>query len=300
MPGPGFGVISPRKVGVIFGGGRLNGIGACTAFKLAPRYDLVINCRKNEDQARQVAQRCEQFGAKAHVFMGDISQSSTCKEMASFVKHEFGRVDSLVNCAGITKSAAYDKLDQLTPEDFDNIFRVNVTSNYLLAQEFKDLLTQTHELIDENGEKTDTSFTLVTSAAGITGQGSSMAYAASKAAQINLMQGLAKSFAPFSRVNAVAPSFVNSSWWDEAFAGKEDKYNALLQSMQRNNILNKVLKPVDVASLIVSIIDNPAITGEVYRIDAGAHIGSAKPQPTKSVTEQAEQSSGADNTLNRK
>lgn len=118
----------------------------------------------------------------------------------------------------------------------------------------------------------------VSSAAGISGKGSSIAYAAAKGGENTLTIALAQALSPEIRVNAVCPSFIDSSWWEEAYFEKEDKYKALIQCMQDSNLLKRVLKPQDVAQTIMTIINNPVMTGELIRLDAGTHIGKANPR----------------------
>jgi 3-oxoacyl-[acyl-carrier protein] reductase len=253
-----------NSVAVITGAGRINGIGASTAKLLAERgCNLVINTLKNKEQAESILLGCRQHGVQAELFVGDVSSQKVCEELAEFVKTKFGRADIIVHCVGVTKSASYEKLNQLNAEDFSRLFSVNATSIYLVATAFQDLLKASGNGVMVN----------VTSSAGISGKGSSIAYAASKGAANTLTLALAQALSPEVRVNAVCPSFVDSSWWEESFKGKEDKYSALLGTMKDNNLLFKVLKPENVASLILAIIQNPGMTGELIRLDAGAHIG---------------------------
>src|SRR3989339_887329 len=253
-----------NAVAVLTGAGRINSVGAATARLLARQgCHLVINCLKNESQARSVAAECKEEGVDAEVFLGDVSKKQVCDDLASFVKKKWGRADILVNCLGVTKSASYEKLDQLNEEDFAKLFAVNVTAPYLVTQAFQDLLRASGDAAIVN----------VSSAAGISGKGSSIAYAAAKGAENTLTLALAQALSPEVRVNAVCPSFIDSSWWEESFAGKEDKYQALVKSTREANLLQRVLTPDDVAQTIFSIVQNRVMTGELIRLDAGAHIG---------------------------
>ncbi len=254
------------SVAVLTGSGRVHGIGAATARMLADQgCHVLINTLKSQEEADLVAFECRQKGVEAEVFMGDVSHPEICHSMAEWVKNKWGRADILVNCLGATKSASYEKLNQLTSEDFGKLFSVNATSIYLMAQAFQDLLKASGNGVMIN----------ITSAAGITGKGSSIAYAAAKGAANTLTLALAQALSPEVRVNAVCPSFVDSSWWEESFAGKADKYQSLVNSIRENNLLNKVLKPMDVAQMIISMIQNPLMTGELIRMDGGAHVGKA-------------------------
>ncbi len=263
-----------NAVAILTGAGRINGVGAATARMLAKNgTNILINCVQNEQQAKQVVSDCRKEGVDAELFMGDLTSTDNCRDMAAFAKQRWGRADILVNCLGVTKSAPYEKLENLNAADFNHLFSVNVTAPFLIAQAFQNLLKASG----------DASIVNVSSAAGITGKGSSIAYAAAKGAENTLTLALAQALSPDVRVNAVCPSFIDSSWWEEAFAGKEEKYASLVNSMRAGNLLSRVLKPIDVASTILSIIQNPVMTGELIRLDAGAHIGQAPLKPDSNV-----------------
>ena len=256
-------------VAVLSGAGRKHGVGAATAKMLASRgCNVLINCLKNEDQAKSVILECKAFNVDAEYFIGDATQPETSKKMAFLAKEKWGRTDILVNCLGVTKSASYEKLEDLTHEDFAKLLAVNITAPYMMSQAFQALLRASGNGVIVN----------VSSAAGISGKGSSIAYAAAKGGENTLTLALSQAFSPEVRVNAVCPSFIDSSWWEESFEGKQDKYLALVKSIQDSTLLNRVLKPVDVALTIMSLIENPVITGELIRLDAGAHIGKANPR----------------------
>lgn len=256
-------------VAILTGSGRVNGVGAATAELLAKQgCHVLINCIKNELQAQAVVKNCSDFDVDAALFMGDISDATVCQKMANFVKNKWGRADIVVNCVGTTKGAAYERLDQLTENDFSKMFLINATAPFLVAQAFQPLLKQSGDGVIIN----------ISSAAGITGKGSSIAYAAAKGAENTLTLALSQALSPEVRVNAVCPSFIDSSWWEEAYMDKQDKYDALVNSMKESNLLNKVLKPIDVAQTILSIIHNPVMTGELIRLNAGAHVGKANPR----------------------
>lgn len=262
-------MIFKGAVAILSGAGRTNGVGAATARLLAKKgCNILINCVKNKDQALSVVEDCKKEGVDAEIFIGDASKSETCQKMADIVRKKWQRADILINSLGITKGASYEKLDQLTEEDFKIMFSVNATAPYLMCQAFQSMLRASGDAAVIN----------VSSAAGITGKGSSIAYAAAKGAENTLTLALAQALSPEVRVNAVCPSFIDSSWWEETFEGREDKYKNLVKNMQENNLLKRVLKPIDVAHTILTILKNPVITGELIRLDAGSHIGKANPR----------------------
>lgn len=253
-------------VAILSGAGRTNGVGATTAKLLAKEgCHILINCLKNNHQAQAIVETCRSLGVEAEVFIADATKKAACHQMSNLVKKKWGRADILINCLGVTKGASYEKLNELNEEDFAKLFAVNATAPYLMCQAFQDMLRNSGNGVVVN----------VSSAAGITGKGSSIAYAAAKGAENTLTLALAQALSPEVRVNAVCPSFIDSSWWEDKFDGKQDKYKMLLNSIQEGNLLKRVLRPSDVAYTILSIIQNPVMTGELIRLDAGAHIGKA-------------------------
>lgn len=262
-------MILKGAVAVLTGAGRLNGVGAATAKMLASEgCNILINCIKNKEQANEIVNVCKRFGVEAESYIGDITQKENCTNISSFVQKKWGRADILVNCVGITKNIPYEKLDMLSELDFSSILATNITAPFLMAQSLQTLLRQSG----------DGAIINVSSAAGITGKGSSIAYAAAKGGENTLTLALAQALSPEIRVNAVCPSFIDSSWWEDTYSGREDKYKNLVQSMQNSNLLRRVLTPTDVARTILSIIHNPVMTGELIRLDSGAHIGFANPR----------------------
>jgi 3-oxoacyl-[acyl-carrier protein] reductase len=255
-----------NSVAVLTGAGRSNGVGAATARALAKKgSNILLNCLKSKTQAEEVVEDCKKEGVDARLFVGDLSQARNCQELASIAQSTWGRADIIVNCLGQTKSVPYENLSALTLSDFEEIFATNTFAPFLIAQAFQQLLKQSGNGVIVN----------VSSAAGITGKGSSIPYAAAKGAENTLTLSLAQALSPEVRVNAVCPSFIDSSWWEESLPRDGEKYRALVQSMQNNNLLRRTLTPHDVAKTIVDIIENPFMTGELIRLDAGAHIGKA-------------------------
>ncbi len=252
-----------KKIALLTGTGRLNGIGAATAELLAKSgYHIIINCIKNRSQAERVVYNCKTHGVEAELVMGDISEPRVSTQIAQLIEEKYQKLDVLINCAAITKSALYKNLSALNAEDFTKTFAVNVTSIYLITQAVELLLRKS----------ADATIINLSSLAGITGRGSSIAYAASKGAVNTLTLALARALAPAIRVNAICPSFVDSSWWEEKFNRNSDEYKDLLEDMRNASLIGKVVKSIDVAQIILSVIQNPVITGELITIDAGAHL----------------------------
>ena len=111
----------------------------------------------------------------------------------------------------------------------------------------------------------------VTSVAGMTGSGSSIAYCASKAALINMTISLARALAPSIRVNAVAPGFIADDWTRR---GLGERYDAARCAHEQRAVLGKVCQPADVAAAILSLATGSSlVTGQNVVVDGGMTIG---------------------------
>ncbi|MBY0544269.1 MAG: SDR family oxidoreductase [Gammaproteobacteria bacterium] len=253
-------------VAVITGAGRLGGIGAATAERLAQQgYHLVLNCINSADEIERVAQKCRAHSVKVEVYIGDLTQESICRELAQFTLNTFGRIDVLVNALGYSKTTPTDRLDLIDAEIFEQTFKINTLAPFLVAKAFHSMLRESDQAVIVN----------ISSTSGLTGKSSSLPYSVAKGGLNTLTLVLAQAMSPEVRVNAVCPSFVDSSWYRDREPAKLD---AIRKSIAENNLLHRVLVPDDVAKVIMSIIDNPAMTGELIKIDAGAHIGKGNPR----------------------
>jgi len=140
----------------------------------------------------------------------DVSQESDVRAMVERVKQDFGRLDILVNNAGWSTRVPHDQLDHLTDEIWDRTFDTNLRGAFYAIRAAVPLLR----------EQTGSSIINVASVAGLTGMGSSVAYAASKGAMLTMTKSLARALAPQIRVNAIAPGFVRTrfaNWPAAAF-----------------------------------------------------------------------------------
>lgn len=259
-------MILKGAVAVLSGSGRLNGVGAATARLLAKEgCNVMINCIRSKEQALVIVEQCKALGVDSDLVVGDITKQAVCQHIAEQVQIRWGRADILVNCVGSTKSVPYENLAGLDASDFANIMATNITAPFLMAQALRSLLIASGDAAIVN----------VSSVSGITGRGCSMAYSAAKGGENTLTLALAQALSPEVRVNAVCPSFIASSWWDGVYDGKANEYQARVNRIKGNNLLKKILTPMDVAQTILSIINSSVMTGELIRLDSGAHIGQA-------------------------
>ena len=239
-----------KKVAIVTGG--TSGIGEATAKELARR-------------GWQVAAMAR---GKAHpeifTVQGDVAQDADCRRVAKQVLDEWGRIDALVNNAGTTKMVPHADLEGLSAEDFERIYRLNVVGPFQMTRACAAALKSQQGAIVN-----------VSSVASVLGTGSSVAYAASKAALETMSFSLARSLAPEVRVNVVAPGHTRTPWHEAArgaagAAEVEKRYSSIAP-------LRAVAEAADVADAIVWLLEGARrVTGEIIYVDGGMHIATPR------------------------
>lgn len=252
-----------RKCAVITGAG--SGIGAATSIAFARGgYDVVINYRSNRDGAEAVADQCRAEGVEAVTVVGDIASDEACLSIADAAGQRFGRIDALVNNAGVTHYAPAADLAASNASDFEQIFSVNVTGTYQMSRAATPYLKKAGI----------GSIVNVSSDSAFSGDGSSLAYASSKGAINTMTVGLARSLAPLIRVNAVCPGFVDTTWalsWHD-----EDSYKVFKENLIAAAPLKSIPIAPDIADAIFWLTDRATkMTGQCLVIDSGMHLGNA-------------------------
>ena len=247
--------------------GSASGLGAASAAILAKDgARVVVNYSSSQKEAEQTADLCRAAGGDVVVVQGDVSRDEDCKKIAAAAA-PWGKLDALINNAGITKHMAHDNLDGLSAEDFQRIYAVNTIGPYQMVRAARSLL--------EAGSKASgraSSVVNVSSVAGIVGFGSSVAYAASKGALNTMTISLARALSPSIRVNAVCPGFIDTPWFTKGRG--EDAAKAIRQTIIEKSPLGVASTANDVAELVCFLArpQSGHMTGELVRIDAGAHL----------------------------
>lgn len=247
--------------------GASSGIGAAAAKMMAARgIRVTVNYAGNTAGAEAVVAHCRAAGPGALLVQGDVSDDATCRSIVQQTLEAWGRLDVLVNNAGTTKSADQRDLDALDAEDFQRIYGVNAVGTYQMVRAAAPSLKASGE-----GSVVNTS-----SIAGITGLGSSMAYAASKAAVNTMTMSLARSLAPNVRVNAICPGFVDSEWW--AKQHDEATIERLRKSAAASTLLGRGATSGEVAEIVVFYaLQARSVTGQLIVVDNGTSINIGTP-----------------------
>ncbi len=242
--------------------GSATGIGAATAKRLAAGgCNVVINYTKSKTEAEATRAECEGLGAQAISHRADVSNDADCRAMVQAAIDAWGRLDILVNNAATTRACPHDDLEGLTGEDFKRIYAVNTIGPYQMARAVAPHLKASGQGAIVN----------VSAGAGITGKGSSIAYAASKGALNTMTISLARVLAPEIRVNVVCPSLVEGRWMLEVLG--EDGYANTVERTIAANPLNIVNSSDHVAECIVWLVESgQTMTGERFNMDGGHHL----------------------------
>jgi NAD(P)-dependent dehydrogenase (short-subunit alcohol dehydrogenase family) len=188
--------------------GSASGLGAATAAILAKGgARIVVNYSSSQKEAEQTADLCRVAGGEVVVVQGDVSRDEDCRKIVAAAA-PWGRLDALINNAGTTKHMAHGNLDGLSAEDFQRVYAVNTIGPFQMVRAARLLLEA-----GANASGRASAVVNVSSIAGISGVGSSVAYAASKGALNTMTLSLARALAPLIRVNTVCPGYIDTPWF---------------------------------------------------------------------------------------
>lgn len=240
-----------RKVALVTGGNR--GIGKEIALVLAEDgYDIALNYRRETEELENVKNEIELKGVDCLLVKGDVSIFEDCEKMVKQTIDKYGKIDCLVNNAGITKDTLFLRMKE---EDFKSVIDVNLVGTFNVTKQVVPYMTKARQGRIIN----------LASVVGVSGNAGQANYSASKAGIIGFTKSLAKELASRNiLVNAVAPGFIKTDMTD------------VLKDEQKEAILNVVpLKregsPRDVANVVKFLAGEGSsyITGQVINIDGG-------------------------------
>lgn len=230
--------------------GSTSGIGEATALRFAGLGDTVVF---NSVRSVEEGERLASATPGSSYVQADVADDADCDRLIREVLERHGRLDVLVNNAGTTKVIAHEDLQAASLDIWREIFEVNVFGTWNLSVHAMDALR------DARG-----SIVNVSSLAGVRPVGSSIPYAASKAALNHMTALLAKVVGPEVRVNAVAPGLVDTPWtkdWDVVRG-----FVSGVAPLKRSGT------PEDIADVIVSLALTPYVTGQVVVVDGGLSL----------------------------
>jgi 3-oxoacyl-[acyl-carrier protein] reductase len=239
-----------RKVALVTG--SATGVGRACAVRFATLgFAVVVNYSKSRADAHETLRLVEAAGAPALLCQANVARAAEVTEMVAATEAAFDRLDVLVNNAATTHFIPHADLDALTEQVWRDILDVNVMGAFHCTRAALPLLKAVRGNVVN-----------VTSVAGLTGQGSSIPYCASKAALNCMTQSLARAFGPEVRVNAVAPGPILTRWLD----GREAQVAKYVEQAP----LGRAATPDDVADAVVYLATGTALTtGQVLVVDGG-------------------------------
>ena len=226
--------------------GSSSGIGEEVARRLAgDGFTVVVNSRSSVEAGQAVAR-----SVGGSYLQADVGDEAAARDLVDRVLARHGRLDVLVNNAGTTQVIPHDDLAAATPEIWRHLYDVNVIAPFVLVTAAEAALCSSQGCVVN-----------VSSLAGVRPLGSSIPYAASKAALNHLTRLLAKALGPGIRVNAVAPGLVDTPWTDDW-----DELRSLVRTVAP---LRRSATPADVAEVVLGLVRSTYVTGEVVVVDGG-------------------------------
>ncbi|PID82624.1 MAG: 3-oxoacyl-[acyl-carrier-protein] reductase [Clostridiales bacterium] len=239
----------------VFITGASRGIGKSIALKFASMgYDIIANYR-SESALQQLEESLQKYPIKLVKLKGDVTSMEDCESMFESIKNQFGKLDVLINNAGITRDQLILRMPE---EDFREVYDVNVMGTFFCMKlAFKMMLRQRYGKIVS-----------LSSVVGLNGNSGQINYAASKGAIVAMTKSLAKEAAARNiNVNAVAPGYIETDMTKKL---SEDAVNKVKQSI----LLNRFGSTTDIAEAVYFLSSEQAnyITGQVLVVDGGMSI----------------------------
>jgi len=249
------------RVALVTGGA--GGIGGAVVRSLAKAgiSGIAINYRKSKREAEELAREVSRSGVKAVAVQADVQNDEQVRAAIAEIGETFGRLDIVINNAGMTHWVNLADLAGLTDAIWDEIFDVNVKGAFRCARAAAALLEASQGMIVN-----------VSSISGVLAPStmSSLAYGTAKAALIYMTRGLAVAMAPKVRVNCVAPAFTDTPWMSQHFGAD---YQQVIANASAGYPLQRIASPEDIAGAILGLITGgDFVTGQTLIVDGGLSL----------------------------
>ena len=245
------------KVAIVTGGGR--GIGRGIALALAAQgFDLVLTYRERLQDAEQTAAEIRMLGRDALVIQMELSRREDARRLIGDAKEKFGRIDLLVNNAGILQQKPFAEISE---QEWDTMMAVNLKGAFLCSQEVLPIMTA-----QRSG-----SIVNIASSGGQLGGTLAVHYAVSKAGIISLTRSLARIGAAAGvRVNCVAPGLIETEMTEQEIASPAGR-----QKIEAQIPLHRPGEAGEVAAAVAFLASDQAgyITGHTFNVNGGLYMG---------------------------
>lgn len=231
--------------------GASMGIGKAIAKLMAENgFKVIANYNKSEEAARELQKSLQIEGYDIDIFKADVSKREQVKEMIDFVIDKYGRIDVLVNNAGIDQEKMFQ---DITDEDWKNIMDVDLYSVFCVTQ----------EVVNNMIHNKKGSIINISSCYGVNGGSFAVAYSAAKAGIIGLTKSLAKELGPSNiTVNAIAPGCINTDMNSHLL---EEDFKQIIEETP----LGRIGEGIDIARCVKWLAEDEFTTGQVISIDGG-------------------------------
>lgn len=256
------------KSGIVTG--AASGIGKAIAFELAKNGASLVLADINNDKLLTMIPGIESFGQKVMSCGVDVSNQKSVDNLTAASIDGLGRIDFLVNCAGVIGRSDWGERVILNDEDWDLIHQVNV----------RGLMRVTDSVVPGMMKRNYGKIVNIASIAGRTGSVTNVAYAASKAAVINLTQGAASKYSENNiNVNAVCPGLLWTPMWEKIAESQRDISTKTGREVFEEHVKNRIplgreQTPEDIAYLVSFLVSDYSnnITGQAINVSGGSHF----------------------------
>jgi 3-oxoacyl-[acyl-carrier protein] reductase len=246
-------------VAIVTGGGTGIGRAICEAFARAGARAVGVNYSRSRDEAEATVRALGGFDCEGVTLRADVARKDEAQSMVAQMTERFGKLDLLVNNAGITRWIDFPDLDAVTDEVWHAVLSVNLFGAFYCSRAAAPALRASKGAIVN-----------IASTSGHRGTGSSLPYGVSKAALIQLTRAMAVALAPEVRVNSVSPGEVVTRW--SIIAKGEDYARASQAQTSARTPLRSCATPEHIAQAVMGIICSEFVTGQDIIVDGGLGV----------------------------